>query len=203
MKIVITFLISCIILFGGCNKQSNNYQSVKYSDNPSALLEGFSLEEFGFDIKADVDFVDPNLDYDPYSTYETISGNSDYIMGDFAKDDLLGSFTYLCVLTVETKLSVTEIPIKYLQAFKIIDLKDTNNLIKVQSNNYTWEDLKKYEIYHDSSVVIFDFTDFIMEGSYDQSLEKYRSDGFNYDFAWPEAVYQYFNDHIEKCIKQQ
>lgn len=207
MKKLLILLFCFIFLLSSCGSQGGDTQRINNSDNHNSSIarekkpvKGYSIEELGFAVKADKDFIGPNLEHQLESAYLTITGNSDYIMGDLTQDDLLGSFTYLCVLTVETKLSVTEIPIRYLQGFKINDIKDENSLIKVKANNYSWEDLKDYEIYKDSSIVIFDFTDFIMTESYNEYLLQYSTDHLDYDFSWTKAVYQYFNEHIGQCI---
>lgn len=207
MRKLLVLLFCFTSLLSGCSSQSGDKQLINNFDNHNSSIaqktkpvEGYSIEELGFSVKADKNFVDPNLEHQLESTYLTIAGNSDYIMGDLTQDDLLGSFTYLCVLTAETKLSVTEIPIKYLQGFKVDDIKDENRPIKVKSEDYSWDKLKKYKIYADSSVVIFDFTDLIMTDSYDEYLLKYSADHLNYDFSWTNSVYQYFKEQISQCI---
>ena len=196
MKKLLVLLFCITSVLSGCGSQSVDIRSTQ----EKKPVEGYSIEELGFEVKTNKEFTDPNLEHQLESTYLTIAGNSDYIMGDLKQDDLLGSFTYLCVLTAETKLSVTEIPIKYLQGFKVDDIKDENKLIKVKSEDYSWDKLKKYEIYADSSVVIFDFTALIMTESYDEYLLKYSADHLNYDFSWTNSVYQYFKEQISQCI---
>lgn len=175
-------------------------ESASSHDKEKMPIEGSAIEELELDVKAGIDFIDPNLTYEPAATYAALTGHPDFIIGDFKEDDLLGRFTYLCIYTAESKICVNEIPIKYLQGFKIEELKDENHVIRVKLTDYSWEDLKEYEIYQDTSVVIFDFTDFIMTEPFDEYLQKYDTGNWTYDFSWTNDVYQYFKEHIKECL---
>lgn len=188
-------IIYIIVLFfslSGCN---NKDEVVK--EQPS-YATGYNLYDLGLKviINDEMKIINSNINL-PISNIYGIENTEMFTKDDSENDyKIYGSMSIIYLRYYENEKNLKTIPIKFIQAFKKIDIIDNKKLIGLDKNYYNYKELAKNLIYENENWLVYDISNYISLIDIEEKVKSIDLE-FNLKLIKP---YKYLEENLRSLI---